>query len=322
MSALTRREFLFQSGSCASHVILAAAVAPLWAREAWTRRSLGPVVAAEPFARLEDLGGGVWALVSTPLSGDYTTVSNGGIVAGKDGVLAIEGFMQPAGAKWLATQARQLTGKWPTHVLLTHYHSDHVNGVAGYFDEGAAPSLRATGITRDWARDKNKPADPARTTALAGAVMVDPTQESTVDLGGRTVKVIPRAGHTESDVSAIVEDPRIVFAGDLVWNGMFPNYVDAKPTLLGQSVRALKDGRDPTYVPGHGPLARNADIDRYLAMLDEVERAAKAAHQRGVTAAQGAAEYTLPPSLGEWTLFAKSFIATAFGAWYKELDPK
>jgi hypothetical protein len=33
------------------------------------------------------------------LGGDRTTLCNGGLVAGRDGVLAIEGFMQPAGAR-------------------------------------------------------------------------------------------------------------------------------------------------------------------------------------------------------------------------------
>jgi glyoxylase-like metal-dependent hydrolase (beta-lactamase superfamily II) len=54
--------------------------------------------------------------------------------------LAIEGFNQPQGAEWLAGKARQLTGKWPTHVVLTHYHADHANGVAGY-QSGGHPAL-------------------------------------------------------------------------------------------------------------------------------------------------------------------------------------
>ena len=42
-----------------------------------------PVVAQEPFARIEDLGFGMYAIVSTPLDGDYTTVCNGGIIMGR-----------------------------------------------------------------------------------------------------------------------------------------------------------------------------------------------------------------------------------------------
>ena len=40
---------------------------------------------------------GVWAVISTPLNGARATVSNGGLIAGKNGVLAIEGFQTPEG---------------------------------------------------------------------------------------------------------------------------------------------------------------------------------------------------------------------------------
>ena len=131
--ALSRREFLAQSGSCAAHLALVARGMTAAARLRWPGPSVGAVVAREPFGSLEKIADGVWALVSTPLSGDRTTLSNGGIVAGSSAVLAIEGFNQPQGALWLAGKARELTGRWPTHVVLTHYHADHANGVAGYF---------------------------------------------------------------------------------------------------------------------------------------------------------------------------------------------
>jgi hypothetical protein len=119
MPSLTRRDFLAQSGSCAAHLALAAATMPRAARLLWAQSSYDRVVAAEPFGNLEKVADGVWALISTPLSGDRTTLSNGGIIAGRNAVLAIEGFNQPQGAVWLAGKARELTGKWPTHVALT-----------------------------------------------------------------------------------------------------------------------------------------------------------------------------------------------------------
>jgi hypothetical protein len=54
-------------------------------------------------------------------------------------------------------------------------------------------------------------------------------------------------------------------------------------------------------------------------MLGEVERAARAAYAAGTPAADAGNAFTLPTSLGDWTLFNKSMYATAFNAWYKEL---
>jgi cyclase len=249
----TRREFLVETASCARHLALAAAFTPALARAAWARRTVGPVVAAEPFGRLEAIGANVWALISTPLGGDFTTVSNGGIIAGKDGVLVYEGLTRPAGAKWLAERAKDLTGKWPTHALVSHYHGDHVNGIAGYGDGGPMPKLHLTANTRERS-DKNQPADEARSRALGSAIMLDPTSETKLDLGGRTVRVIPHAGHTASDVVVLLDDPPILFGGDLIWNGMFPNYMECVPTLLAKTVRGLRDrpGREEQGAHGGG----------------------------------------------------------------------
>jgi glyoxylase-like metal-dependent hydrolase (beta-lactamase superfamily II) len=282
------------------------------------------VGAREPFGALEKVADGVWAMVSTPLAGDRTTLSNGGIIAGRNAVLAIEGFQTTEGARWLAGRARELTGRWPTHVVLTHYHSDHANGVAGYHSPTDHPVVRSTDRTRTLVIERNKPADPARVAAVEAAMVIDTTGPSTIDLGGRVVHVVPRSGHTESDVSLELDDPSVVFCGDLLWNAMFPNFVDALPTALNASVRALRRERDTVYVPGHGALARVADYDRYTSMLNEVEHAARAAFSAGTPASEAANGFVLPPTLGAWALFtpgSKAFYQRAFEAWFRELKP-
>ena len=318
MTPISRRDFLGQSGSCAAHLALASVAMPHALRTAWGRAPRGAVVAREPFGNLEKVADGVWALISTPLNGDNTTVSNGGLIAGKNGVLAIEGFNRPQGAQWLAGQSRELTGRWPTHVALTHYHSDHANGLMGYMSDTRHPTVRSTPRTRDLVIERNKPAEAMRL-AVSKAVVITPTAPSTIDLGGRVVRVVPRSGHTESDVSFELDDPSIVFCGDLFWNAMFPNYVDAVPTKLMSSVRALRRSGDTLYVPGHGPLGHPAEYDRYISVLEEVERAARKAYTAGTTAAVAATSFTLPSSLGEWALFNKIFYERAFDAWYMEL---
>ena len=292
---------------------------PRAARLLWANNAYGPVVATEPFGNLEKVSEGVWALISTPLTGDRTTLSNGGIIAGQNAVLAIEGFNQPQGAAWLAGKAHELTGRWPTHVALTHYHADHANGVAGYLSVSEHPSVRATERTRALILERNRPADDSRVAALRDAVMMSPTDVGSLDLGGRTVKIVPRVGHTESDVSFELDDPSIVFCGDLFWNAMFPNFVDAIPTKLAASVRALRRARDTVYIPGHGAIGRVSDYDRYVSMLDEVERAARKARAANITPADAGKDFHLPATLGDWTMFSPVFFQRAFEAWYKEL---
>jgi glyoxylase-like metal-dependent hydrolase (beta-lactamase superfamily II) len=319
---INRRQFLAQSTTCAAHLALAASAMPLTARLTWARNPLGDLVAREPFGNLEKIADGVWAFISTPLGGDRTTVSNGGIIAGRDAVIAVEGFQTPAGAQWLAGKARELTGRWPTHIVLTHYHSDHANGVAGYLNAAEHPVVRSTSRTRDLVMERNTPADASRTAAVKDAVLISAADTSTLDLGGRTVKVVPHSGHTESDITLELDNPSIVFCGDLLWNAMFPNFVDAIPTKLAASVKAVRRSRDTIYVPGHGALARAPEYDRYAAMLGEVEHAARGAYAAGTSATEAGNAFALPASLGDWALFnpsSKAFYQRAFEAWYKEL---
>jgi glyoxylase-like metal-dependent hydrolase (beta-lactamase superfamily II) len=318
---IDRREFLATCGSCAAHLALAASAMPGTARALWAMPR-GEVMAKEPFGSLEKIADGVWALISTPLNGDRTTVSNGGIIAGRNAVLAIEGFQMPTGAAWLAGKARELTGRWPTHVALTHYHSDHANGVAGYLTASDHPVVRSTARTRDLVIEKNTPADANRVAAVKDAVIIPSDAASDLDLGGRIVRVSPKRGHTDSDITLELQDPNIVFCGDLVWNNMFPNFVDAVPTALASSVITLRRSTNTTYVPGHGPIARLADYERYVAMLGEVERAARKAYAAGTSASEAGNTFALPASLGDWALFnpaSKAFYQRAFEAWYREL---
>ena len=315
---ISRREFLGSTSSCAAHLALLSTVPAGWLKSAWASRPLGSVVAQEKFGTLEKVGDGIWALISNPMGGDMTTVCNGGLIAGKNGVLAIEGFYKPEGAAWLAAKSRELTGKWPTHVAVTHYHADHANGVAGYITAADHPAVRATTTTKSLVLEKNG-TDTSRADALKDVTAIAMDAPSTLDLGGRKLRFVPREGHTASDVSVELDDPSIVFCGDLVWNAMIPNYVDAVPSRLSTSVRALRRKQPTLYVPGHGALAHEAEFDRYVIVIDEIEKAARAGHSAGKTAAEAAAGFKLPESVGNWVLFSPQYYERAIGAWYKEL---
>jgi glyoxylase-like metal-dependent hydrolase (beta-lactamase superfamily II) len=318
---LDRRAFVGLAASCGVHLLWVTGRPWTLGRSADALVRQGRVVSEEPWGRLESLADGLWALISTPLDGDRTTLCNGGIVAGRDGVLMVEGFGTVEGAQWMAAEAHRLTGRAPTHVVLTHFHGDHTGGIAGYAGHGAV--MRVTAATRDLVLQEDARRTPAdgsvRAELLADAVLVDPAVETRIDLGGRTVRVVPREGHTPSDLTVEVGDPSVVFCGDLVWNRMFPNYRDAIPSRLGRDVRALVRSQETRYVPGHGPLADAGDLDRYVALIDDVEAHARRALEVGRPVAEAAAEYRVPEALGDWIMFSPRYYEVAFGAWEREL---
>jgi len=327
-SPFTRREFLKTTSACGAHLALMATPFPAVTRSLWSSRSRGRMVAQESFGRLEEVGPGLFAFISTPLGGDYTTVCNGGIIAGEAGVLVVEAFQTDEGAAWVAEQARVLTGRWPTHVLITHYHGDHTGGLEGYFqgEVGAehphsGPKVFTTSATRKL-RTGQLPDDAPETLRRrwADVVMVAPAKPTNLDLGRRVVRLIPRRGHTPSDVTVDLLDEKITWCGDLVWNGMFPNYMDAVPSQLSRAVRALQADQRDLYVPGHGPLADAADMGRYIQVIDGLEETARQARDRGWTAEEAGARHRIPGSLGDWTLFNPTYFQRAVEAWMMEWE--
>ncbi len=320
----TRRDFLAWTGSCAAHLMWMSAAASVGTQRLFAGEASGNVVAKEPWARIEKLYDGVWAIVSTPLDArDFTTVSNGGIIAGSERVLVVESFASAKGAAWAARQARELTGRRPTDVVITHYHGDHANGVGGFQDGGEAPRIWTTPTTRTALapsdRNEGRGDETARSALIEAAEALDEASSTEIDLGGRKVHLHPRAGHTASDVTIEIEDPSVVFYGDLLWNRMFPNYRDTTPTVFAESIRAAMRERETVYVPGHGPLAGAEDIERLLAVLGEIEAAAREAWTEEITAVEAAAHFKLSESLGEWTMFNDRYFEVAIGAWHREL---
>lgn len=301
-SASTRRDFLRWTASLGAGALL-------------TSLGASPAAAApaEPWGTLEPVGPDVWAMLSTPLA-DRTTLCNGGLVAGRDGVLLVEAFGSDAGARWMRERARALTRREPTQVLLTHYHADHAGGIRGAREAGAA--LLCTARTRDDVRTRNAGAP---VELLADAQLLPADGEQLLDLGGRRVRLVSLDGHTGSDVVAVVEDAGVVFAGDLVWYGMFPNFVDATPSRLSQSVRRLRALEARVYVSGHGRTTDTAGMDAYLELLGLVERAARDAHARGASAEAAAVDFRLPAAMADWTLFNPRYFERAIGAWLREL---
>lgn len=315
---LTRRQLLAASGALGLHALLGG-LAP---RRVHASTDAPGTVAKVAWARIDRLGDDVWSVISDPLGGNFLTVCNGGIVAGSERVLVFDAFMNPDGAGWVAEQAKALTGRWPTDVVLSHYHGDHVNGLAGLHRDGHSPRVWVTEHTRTRIIDTdaaNESTDERRKAMLEAADPISTDGPTRVELGGRSVDIHPRTGHTGSDVTLELEDPGTIFWGDLLWIGMFPNYRDAIPSQLAATVRRLAARETEHHVTGHGPAATKEGIAAYLEMLDHVEAAARIAHEKGQSAEEAAKAFELPEATADWHLFRPTYFQSAIAAWHREL---
>ncbi len=316
---LARRQFLQYGGSCSAYLMALTSFAPLAVKRVFQEPQANEKLFEQKWGWIEKLSENVWSHIATPFDGgEFTTVCNGGIIAGRERVLAVESFMKPEGAKWLAQRCKELTGRWPTDVVVTHYHADHVSGSSGYQSESAAPTMWVTETTRDLI--KEAAAAPDAVPLLDKLSIIGETTGSELDLGGTVVQLNPMAGHTLSDIVVEVKDPSIVFTGDLFFHRLVPNFLDASPRQLNDSVWALLRDDSTRYVPGHGTMATRRDLKQFQEFLAMLEQAASRAHGQGKSAQEAASEFRLPEEFANWYVFADSVIPRVFNAWYRELN--
>ncbi len=147
--SFSRRSFLAKT-SCFGAFYALAKLIPLAALAAElasdSRVSPTPIV-DKGFASVRKIGSGLYATISDPSKG-YTTICNGGFLAGKDGALLIEGFAAPSGASFQMDALRMVSQVPVKGALDTHYHFDHSMGNSFYGANGVPLWAHATTAKR------------------------------------------------------------------------------------------------------------------------------------------------------------------------------
>ena len=335
-----RRSFLKRCFGTSCGFSATLMLSPLLARKAYGREVEGDAIGAKPFARIEKLHEGVYALISTPFtkdgkSGDLSTHSNGGLIIGKDKILAIDSYRTPAGAAYMVDACLAITGRLPTHVVNTHFHFDHLGGTRAFI-RGGSPEIIMTQTTRQLAFENYSktvvdPENPDLSISTlnkwggyfsdASAIITNEEKPLKLDLGGRTVTITPMGGHTASDLVITDDTSGTTFAGDLIWDGIFPNFMSSSPSQWILSVENILKGHSGLIVPGHGSAkkASSASFESYRNLLSEIEQHARVNQGKGVDSDQAAKEFKLPSSLGDYSYFRSGFHEIAMEAWYREL---
>jgi glyoxylase-like metal-dependent hydrolase (beta-lactamase superfamily II) len=230
----------------------------------------GPVFKAQQVSASTWYVEGLSAL-GTPANQNF--ISNAAFVITPAGVVVIDALGSPALAVRLLAEIKKVTPIPVTHVLVTHYHADHIYGLQTMKAAGAkilAHEAARVYLNSDTARlrleasrQELAPWVNEETVLVAADEWI--SNDRSITIGGVTFE-IKRVGpsHTPEDIAIYLPTEKVLFAGDLVFRSRIPyvGQADSRHWILALDQLLAFDTQ--VIVPGHGAISRQARNDMQL----------------------------------------------------------
>ncbi|XLZ70835.1 MBL fold metallo-hydrolase [Massilia sp. SR12] len=214
-------------------------------------------------------------------------MSNAGFVVTREGVVVYDALATPALGQAMLRAIRKVTAAPVKMVIVGHYHADHIYGLQALRRPGVVIAAHRNGreyLASDAARERLAqrraelaPWVDARTELVAATRWLDfnDGQPWQFELGGLHFRVIDSSGaHSPEDLLLLVEEDKVLFAGDLFFSGRLPYVGNANSKRWLQALERMLDAQPSIVIPGHGPASRQPREDmlltqRYLRHLRE-----------------------------------------------------
>lgn len=227
----------------------------------------------EPRMVAQQVSATVWSvegLGALGSSANQNFISNAAFVVTPEGVVVIDALGSPALASRLLNEIAQITAKPVTHVVVTHYHADHIYGLQTFKSIGAKIiahraalnylNSETARIRLENSREELAPWINSQTKLEEADQWID--SETQITVGGVVFSIRPVGpSHTPEDVVVYLASEKVLFAGDLVFRNRIPYVGQADSRQWIAALDSLLSFDTAVIVPGHGPISKEARKD-------------------------------------------------------------
>jgi cyclase len=251
-----------------------------------------------PDPLLKEVSDGVFAYVQ--LDGSWG-LNNTGFFVGSDGVVVIDTCFTERRSRAFLNAMRAVTDRPLRTLVNTHHHGDHTHG------NWLLPESTIIGHTlcRDAVIESGHAAMGLFPGVEWGDVPITPpfvTFDDSLHVHVDDLAIelqFMGPAHTTNDIAAWVPDRKLLFAGDLVFNGGTPFVVMGSVAGTITAIERLQALGADTIVPGHGDVCGPAVLDDQLDYLRFVQTLAREAVTSGTSALDAGRAADLG-RFGEW----------------------
>jgi glyoxylase-like metal-dependent hydrolase (beta-lactamase superfamily II) len=219
--------------------------------------------------------------------------SNVTIVATNEGTIVVDSMTLVRQGERIVERAQALTHTPVAALINTHYHLDHTHGNPAF---PIGTKVVSTDMTLEHLRtlDARWWKDSPAKDLLPNYTFTDTWSAKYGDTNIRAIH--PGRGHTDGDLVLLLVEDKVLVAGDLFFNGYYPNIdLEAGGSVVEwpQTLDAVLALDFDTVVPGHGPIATRADLERFRDFMRSLGQQTAAIVARGGTLADARRDVNL-----------------------------
>jgi len=211
---------------------------------------------------------------------------NAGAVIGPNWAVVIDTLALPKETLAIRDFIEQELSVPVRYVINTHYHADHAWG--NYFFPGA--TIISHSLCRQWLQERGiaslertrKQNITFRNLKIVLPQITFNSGNLTLRVGKKTLAIFPLPGHSADNVAVMVEEDRVLFAGDTCMP--LPYIVDGDIDELTASLKTIGRLSLENVVPGHGEIVLRGEVEGYikdnLSYLSAIRKAVRKASRR------------------------------------------